>query len=1240
MWEKNLGQRMLLIGIVLLVSVLFLFTYSYETGEFDTRLRAGLDIAGGVSMIFEINDEGVENWTNLAEEMKQLLQRRVDPAGVYGLEWRVHGRNRIEVQMPLPPPGIKLLRQDYDEARKQLVDRNVTRGELEAALELTGEERAARMHELADGQASREEALLSAAKASDTYRAALAALNEARAATTGDVAPENIRELELALRDSEEDLEDSIEAVRATNFPFSLLEEVLARDASKTRDAQLNELIEGHPNLKADIENVVAKHAAWSEKRTFLDGPADLQRLLRGAGVLTFRILAEPAPENLTRYDALREDLAKRGPKLARTSTEAWFEIDDPVNFFNLDSPNDLQGKDPKDFERSGTMIVAKRGETWYVLARTDPSAEMKGDSKRSWQLRGVRQDRDELGRPSVNFFFDVRGGNLFGQLTGANVEKQLCIFIDDVAYSAARIAEKIHSSGRITGDFSQAKVLYLVQTMQAGALPARLKDTPISERTLGSSLGAANLHRALRAGVVGVIAVMLVMLVYYMWAGAIANVALCFNILLVLAAMSMLNARITLAGIAGIILTIGMSVDANVLIFERMREEKARGSSLRMMIKNGYDKAFSTIIDANITTLLICVILYYVGSEEVKGFGLTLGWGIVISLFTALFVTRTIFSTLLKYHVIKDVAMLHLIGVPKVDWYAKRKLFLPLSLAVLVVGLGLLFNRGTDALDVEFRGGVSAELELLQSHMTVYDNQENAREIEVNDITLRDDLIAKVADDISRDGARLVEATVADVPGDPRSFVVALPGVSSARLAALLAEPMEDHDPKLIARAGIDIRAGRDEVLIRVEDGVSKETLVDFIHSHAREAEAAGERIRRAQIAAVLETESESKAGLIWTITTTETNKRLVQHVLESALGDNLNRQPAVSFQVRGDGRPYPITERRLGEVIPEIPEAVAGRDVGDFLDGAAIYLDELNPPQSTEHIAERLRNMRLQPDFQDLPWRDATVIGVSPTGENDLEGNATYSGVVVLVVDPEVSYTESPESWAVMLADPELRLAQDTLSTEQALRKVSQFKPQIASQSQLKALMALMLSWLMIIGYMWLRFGRVAYGLAGVVALIHDVLIALAAVGISGWIGGTNHPIGEFFLIEDFHINMTIVAAFLTIIGYSINDTIVIFDRIRETRGRLGVVTPAVINNSINQCLARTIMTSLTTLVVLLTMYIFGGTSIRGFNFCMIIGIITGTYSSVAVAAPLLMLALRREAVRAGASMETTPA
>ena len=263
----------------------------------------------------------------------------------------------------------------------------------------------------------------------------------------------------------------------------------------------------------------------------------------------------------------------------------------------------------------------------------------------------------------------------------------------------------------------------------------------------------------------------------------------------------------------------------------------------------------------------------------------------------------------------------------------------------------------------------------------------------------------------------------------------------------------------------------------------------------------------------------------------------------------------------------------------------------------------------------------MHFQPDFQDMPKRRFDVVGITPVpGTKDEKGHPVYAGVMVVVVDPDIRYQDDPQTWYTGFAQQEMNLIKTALSSEQTLRKVMQFKPQIAAAATEQAVMALILSWAMIVAYIWIRFGKVMYGTGAVIALIHDVLLALAFVGFSGLIAST--AIGRAFFVEDFKINMPIVAALLTIIGYSVNDTIVVFDRIRETRGRLGIVTPEIINNSINQTLSRTIITVFTVFMVIVIAYIFGGSSIRGFNYCMLIGVLTGCYSSIAIASPLLLL------------------
>ena len=1164
----------------------------------------------------------------------------MDPKGVYDLVWRVHGRNRIEVQMPLPPKGNAQLRRNFLEARKKLFEANITRSDLERIFAATPDERPGLIEKLAGQDPERLKRIRTAVQRYDEYTRALKALRAAEQgqpatapAGTQPASKPALEELKLALRDATEALEDAIEQVLETNLDPQRFQDILEMDRNSPARKQNIELLkQQHPTLAALIDQTVTAYDRWRSKRVYLESPADLRRLLRGAGVLEFRILAKPSPENATRFNDLRRKLKDEGPRTARDSEFGWFRIDNPMSFLNLNSLRELEQLDPATTPLP--YVIGRRGSDWYVLAYLDRDHCMlqeRGWPK--WRLVSVRLTRDRLGRRAVGFTFDTVGGDLFGELTGKNIGESLCILVDDVAYSAATIQSRIRRNGIIEGDFSAEKLNYLIQTMQAGSLPARLKDTPISERVIGSSLGETNLRKAFRAGVWGLIAVGVLMMVYYWFAGAIANVALLMNILLVLAVMAFLHARITLAGIAGIILTVGMSVDANVLIFERMREEKQRGASLRMVIKNGYDKALSTILDANITTLLTCIIIYYVGSEEIRGFGLTLGWGIVTSLFTALFVTRTLFMLLIRYNVIRDVGMLQLIGVPNIDWYGKRKFFLPLSAATMALGLFLLYERGTrDTLDVEFLGGINAEVEINKAVADQYD-----------DVRIRE-LLEQTGREIAAQGEQLAQAQVAPVPGDPTAYTVAVPGISPARLAAMITEPLEEGESgQILERGGVDVATDRG-VTVHVRSGVTAEKLKAALAALAdRSGDSIpldGENIARANINRVSDIGEQERTSRFWRITTTVTNRTLVEHALISALGNAMQTRPRVAFVYHGPGgrqEPWPITSKRLEEVIPDLPAGVTA-DLTDYVGGAAMYFMNLDPPQAvdpdvTGSIADRIESMRLQPDFEDLPYHPVKVIGIERAG-SDPEGHPLYRSVVIVTVDPAFSYNESPQRWLSEFAGPELDLAIAALSSEQTLRHLTQFKPQIATQAKTQALIALILSWAMIIGYLWIRFGKPIYGIAGVAALIHDVLIALAFVGISGWIGGSGHPVGQALLIDDFKIDMTIVAAFLTIIGYSINDTIVVFDRIRETRGRLGRVTREVINKSINHTISRTLLTSFTTLLVLLIMYIFGGNSIRGFNYCMIIGVLTGTYSSIAVASPLLMAAYARRTAAAPAA------
>lgn len=250
----------------------------------------------------------------------------------------------------------------------------------------------------------------------------------------------------------------------------------------------------------------------------------------------------------------------------------------------------------------------------------------------------------DELGKPEVRIRFTSKGALKFARTTRLNVKKRLAIVLDNKIISAPIIEEPIPGGNAvIRGDFSVEEAKDLAIVLRAGALPAPVK--VIENRTVGPSLGKDSIEQGLRAIAIGFVAVVLLMLIRYRFAGLIANLALLFNLLIIMAAMAGFGATLTLPGIAGLVLTVGMSVDANVIIFERIREELKEGKSLYTGIEAGYDRAYQTIVDANITTLITALALYLFGTGPVKGFAVTLSIGIVSSMFTAIFVTRTIFD-------------------------------------------------------------------------------------------------------------------------------------------------------------------------------------------------------------------------------------------------------------------------------------------------------------------------------------------------------------------------------------------------------------------------------------------------------------------------------------------------------------------------------------------------------------------------------------------------------------------
>ena len=260
--------------------------------------------------------------------------------------------------------------------------------------------------------------------------------------------------------------------------------------------------------------------------------------------------------------------------------------------------------------------------------------------------LRNAGPTIDEYNQPAISFSFNREGARKFGNFTGTNVGRNLAVIMDNRVYSVAVIQERISAEGRITGTFSQQEASDLALILRSGALPASL--TYLEERTVGPTLGADSIRAGVIASTAGLIAVALFMLAYYRLSGINAVVAVALNLLIMLACMAYVGAVLTLPGIAGFILTIGMGVDSNVLIFERIKEELESARGVRAAVSAGFDRVFLTIVDTHIASLIAAAFLFQFGSGPIRGFATTLFFGLISNVFTAVFVSRTMFEAVL----------------------------------------------------------------------------------------------------------------------------------------------------------------------------------------------------------------------------------------------------------------------------------------------------------------------------------------------------------------------------------------------------------------------------------------------------------------------------------------------------------------------------------------------------------------------------------------------------------------
>ena len=589
-----------------------------------------------------------------------------------------------------------------------------------------------------------------------------------------------------------------------------------------------------------------------------------------------------------------------------------------------------------------------------------------------------------QSGEMEVTLVMDTKGASKWANITeiaANNGNREIAIVLDNEVASAPRVNEAI-TGGRssISGNFSIQEAKDLASILQVGKLPATVEI--IQDNVIGPSLGEENIARSVKALLIGFALVLLFMIAYYSTGGVVSILSLLLNLFFIFGVLAQFGTVLTLPGIAGIVLTIGMAVDANVIIYERIREELNLGKSVKNAISDGFANSYSAIIDANVTTFLTAMVLAYFGLGPIKGFAVVLMVGVVSSIFTAVLVGRLMIEQWMK----GGRSMSFASGFSKnaftgltIDWLGKRKRAYIFSAVIILGGIASMAVRGFD-LGIDFKGGYAYNVEF-------------AKEVNADDI--REALTASFGD------APVVKAV------DTRN--------TYNIVTSYLIESTEDNAEEKVMEA---LHKG-----IATLDQVSLE---DF-----RDIEATGNT-----------------------------------HIVSSSK--------------------------------------------------------------------------------------------VGPTIADDIAKSSYKAGLFALAI---------------------------------------------------------------IFLYLLLRFSKWEFSVGAISALFHDVLVTLGIFSI-GW--------GLF--PWSMEIDQAFIAAILTVIGYSINDTVVVFDRIREyTNTYTGKSKEEVINLAINSTVSRTVITSLTTLFVVLILFIFGGGSIKGFSFALLIGVLVGTYSSIFVATPILSDLLKNKSLSA---------
>lgn len=754
---------------------------------------------------------------------------------------------------------------------------------------------------------------------------------------------------------------------------------------------------------------------------------------------------------------------------------------------------------------------------------------ELPDQTVTGYHLTQARAQLDNNGRPAVGFHFNGRGAFLFGNLTQANLpdsengptqgfRRRLAILLDGKVCSAPTIQSRITSAGEITGSFTMKEVEELVAVLNAGALEVPLNPTPISEFTISPLLGGDVRKKGVTAILISAFCVFGFMLIYYKVAGVVADLSLALNLLMVVGAMAFISATFTLPGLAGIVLTIGMAVDSNVLIYERMREEFARGANLRIAIQNGFDRAFSAIFDGNVASLLTAAILYMIGSDLIRGFAVSLFIGLLMSMFSCLYFGQLLLEIIDRKRVVKTIKMMQFLGETNIDFLSKRGVAFAGSGLLIAAGMAALFVRGSANMDIDFSGGTMVTFQFIEKQSM---------------------------DDVRK---RLNDVAVSNEPSAPKIF----------------------------------------------PEGVSLEQLTSD-----------GEQ-------------QSMTSGIRFRMRTPVQDQSLVSSGINKAFDD---AQHALFRVTLADSTVAPITDKLEGN--------------SQRFEGGNQTVLKFSEPVSEATVIEYLSRelSAIKTDKNRVKYESVQLL-LSASGPATEKAAAKEKADAARKAGTKVESSPKFTEFTVRTTrqviasdlDAGIKSVQARLAASPVFEEVNAFETSVANNTKVDALLAIIASLVMIVVYMWFRFEKVYFGYAAVAALAHDVLVTVGCIALGAYLSKT--PIGPLFMLEDFKINLNQIACLLTIVGYSLNDTIVIFDRIREIKGKNPKISYEMINQSVNQTLSRTLLTALSTFIVVVVLYIAGGEGIHGFAFSMIVGVVTGCYSTIYIANPVLLWLVQHEA------------